>query len=271
MDLSSDDIASAIQTRHVLTDIQGALTFTGGEPQSKAAATLRTRDFDNAPVRLGGSIAGYVGRDDLDPNAGDPVEEKLRRLDESMLVSADAPLGQLMNWLSSKPLLFVVEHHQIVGLVTPSDLNKQPGRTYFYLLIAGLETALADLIRSYFPDQAGAVSLLPEHRRKALNKRRGEQRDADVFADEIAAMYFTDLLDIVEASHHLRRIFTVSDEGDWRGGVREPLRRLRNQAMHPVKTLVRDRDGSLKRLTEMDVRLRDLLGAAHEALATSPA
>ena len=43
-----------------------------------------------------------------------------------------------------EPFLVVVEGRDIVDLVIPSDLNKQPGRTYFYPLVVGLELNLAD-------------------------------------------------------------------------------------------------------------------------------
>jgi hypothetical protein len=68
-------------------------------------------------------------------------------------VAGDTPLGALMPAMARSPFLLGVEGRAVSGLVTPSDLNKQAGRTYYYLLVAAVEMNLAERIREYFADQ----------------------------------------------------------------------------------------------------------------------
>ena len=46
------------------------------------------------------------------------------------------------------PCLFVLDGRRITGFFVEADLNKQPARTHFYLLVASLEGGLAHLIGS---------------------------------------------------------------------------------------------------------------------------
>ena len=112
-----------------------------------------------------------------------------------------------MAYLHDRPFLFVVEGREITGLVTPSDLNKQPGRTYFYLLIANLEIAIAEMVRSHFANQSDALGLISKSRRGSVASRLAELRTGDVDADVVAALDFADLLTVVKNTPTLLAAF----------------------------------------------------------------
>jgi len=74
--------------------------------------------------------------------------EALGEIRPEHLVSADVPVSRALEWLMETPCLFVLDGRRITGFFVEADLNKQPARTHFYLLVASLEGGLAHLIGS---------------------------------------------------------------------------------------------------------------------------
>ena len=61
----SDDIATAIRTRHLQTPIARVLCYGADTPASDVAEALTDAGFDFAPVTRDGEVCGYVHRADL--------------------------------------------------------------------------------------------------------------------------------------------------------------------------------------------------------------
>lgn len=257
--LESAEIADAIRVRHLLTPISRAVGFERTASEHDVIDVLRSHDFDIGPVWLDGVIVGFVRAADLDDRSTDPIEPRFRRLDGSLLVSADATVGSVMGWLQERPFLFVVDRIEIVGLVTPSDLNKQPGRVYFYLLIADLEVMAAQAIRKSYPNQEHALSKLSRDPRRKAERLLTAQRDGDVEADAVAVLDFGDLLAIIGGTPDLRSMLAPALAEQWDVRSRA-LRRLRNDVMHMGRSLATDRKSSLERLTRLDGILRAMIG-----------
>lgn len=255
---TSDDIAAAIRTRQVQTPLDRVRLYTATEGAADAVRALDLGGFDFAPVLIGGEIGGYIRTDDLRGAAG-PLAAHVRQLTATCLVSGDAPLAALLQALRRAPFLFVIDGHAIVGIVTPSDLNKQPGRTYFYLLVAELELSVAERVRQYFPDQSAALACLPATRRGQVHDRLAAASRDDVIADAVAAMDLTDLLVIVKKTDALRLAFGDYSATRWHKEVCGPAVALRHDVMHTVRTLATDAPSSLARLIALDERLRTLL------------
>ena len=249
--LETAEIADAIRVRHLLTPISRAVGFDPAASEHEVIDVLRSHDFDIGPVWVNGVIVGFVRAADLDSRRTDPIEPRFRRLDGSVLVRADATVGKLMGWLQERPFLFVVDRNEVVGLVTPSDMNKQPGRVYFYLLIADLEVLAAQAIRTSYTNQEDALSKLSRDQRRKAARLLAAQRDGDVEADAVAVLDFGDLLAIIGATPELRSIFAPAIAEQWDARSRE-LRRLRNDVMHMGRSLATDRKSSLERLTRLD-------------------
>lgn len=256
----SDDIATAIRTRHLQTPIDRVLTYGVDTPAADVAAALADGGFDHAPVTRDGEIFGYVRHVDL-TGRDSMLVDHVRPLSASRLIAGDTPLAILLPALRRAEFLFVVDGHDIVGIVSPADLNKQPGRTYFYLLVCALELALAERARDYFPDQEKALALLPRSRQEGIKERLATETRDDVVADVVAAMQFSDLMKLFKKSEELRSTFGSYSATSWDKEVSAPLIDLRNTVMHSVRTLATDAPSSLQRLISLDERLRDLLSA----------
>lgn len=164
-----------------------------------------------------------------------------------------------MVWLQHDPWLLVVDGRQITGLVTPSDLNRQAARSYFYLLVADFEIRLADAIRDTFDEQTDAYRFLDPAEVKGIEKRVRAARTGDIDSDVVAAMYLRNLLKIAAGSPDVRcRVDHVgTDDWEW---VNSELNLFRRRVMHPVKPLLDDTSG-LDELIEVEGRLRRLAGA----------
>ena len=248
---STDEITSAIRTHHLHTPIARVTPYDLATPAQAAAAGLEAAGFDFAPVTSGGTVCGYVRGDDISDGDG-VVEQHLRRITGTTIVASTTPMATLMPGLEACGFLFVVEGRDIVGIVTPADLNKQPGRTYFYMLVAALELDLDNRVRAYFADQEEAAALLSAGRGARVRQRLADQTHDDVAADYVAVMELTDLLAIVGKTVGVLEVFGEYTRNRWQSEVSSPVIRLRHQVMHSVRTLATNAPTSLKRLIALD-------------------
>jgi len=192
------------------------------------------------------------------------VADAMVPLGSGNVVSADASIGRLMEWILGPGFLFVLEGRDVTGFIAVSDFNKQPVRGYLYLLLARLEIGLADLVRRRFPDQDDALDLVPPDGQSIVRERYDGDRAAGEESELLAYFDFSDLVKVVTEDAELRR--TVSGQSrngwsDYAGG----LVRLRNDVMHPVRNAVLAK-GGLIRLQGREQRIRSLIAKVEGAL-----
>src|SRR5690606_28317180 len=99
------------------------------------------------------------------------------------------PVSVLLEYLQHEPLLLVMEHQEVTGLVTPADLNSAAARSHFYLQFAALEIALSNLLRQLHPDQRAqdsAVSCLSQTRRDTYETLKRQLIAKDQYLDTFA-------------------------------------------------------------------------------------
>ena len=225
------------------------------------------RGFDQAPVVDQGRIIGLTRVTLLRAVArvGDAVDS-IRPAD---LVSADAPVSRALSWLRDTPCLFVLDGRRITGFFVQADLNKQPARTYFYLLVASLEAGLAGLVRAWADgDEEKLAAAMPVRVRYRAERASSEARSEDVDADLVAYLLFSDLLRVVERIPELRRALGSSSASHWHDRT-SSLVSLRNAVMHPARNLVGRERYRLVRLVELDATLRDLVACIDRVVARS--
>lgn len=250
-----EEIASSIQVRHLQVSIAEATRFGLAEPAAAAEAELLARGYDQAPVVEGDRVIGTVRRSYLSGKA--TVADAYRPLEPVELVSADAPVSNLLEWLPATPCLYVLDGRRITGFVVEADLNKQPARVYFYLLIATLELALAHRLRGWMEgDEQSLLREMGPKMAKSVEGRRAEARAADSDTDLVAYLMFSELVRLVGKIPELRTAFGYSSGKKW-AEVRA-LNELRNAVMHPTRDLV-GRECDLATLAARDALLRRLL------------
>jgi hypothetical protein len=250
------EIARGITARHLQVPIADALSFGPDDLADAAWLSLDTYHFDNAPVLLDGRVVGVVSKDRLRGEGVQTVREALVQVGSDFLVSADATVAQLLGWLAASQLLFVLDGHDITGFVTPGDLNKQPGRTYFFLLLAEVEINLAEIVRRLFRGAPSRqLELLGSRRRKKVLERFTLAEAADREPDYVAYFNLADLLSVVRRSADAHVLLGVPSASAWDRATRSFVD-LRNAVVHGVRDLVDAKRGPSE-LQTIDARLRE--------------
>ncbi|MHB0859171.1 MAG: CBS domain-containing protein [Anaerolineae bacterium] len=177
------------------------------------------------------------------------------------LVSRDTSIRVLLDSFcaNGNSELLVLFGQDIVGLVTPADLNKLPARAYFYQVIGALEVALARLLQvCYHDDPDALLALLGAKRRRQIENEAANLAVGNADVDPVHRLYFSDLITCVAKSEECRARLGY----DSRRSAQEDLgglNKLRNCVMHAVCPMV------TRVPNELPV-LQDRLGRARRVL-----
>jgi hypothetical protein len=257
--LPYEDISRTIVVRHFQTPAERLRSFGPREDAGTALAVLSAGNFDYAPVLEHGAVVGRVSRKACAAASSVSVVGSLAEpLSASMLISADTEIGKAIRALAEDPWLLVVGGRAISGVVTPSDLNKQAARAYFYLLLASFEMGLADVVRDVFADQRQALAKLTNERSSRVALRYARAATSDVDSDLVSAMDLFDLVHLGCKSREVRAAFGVGSRASWER-LTGSLPSFRNRVMHPPRPLLQGSRG-LRGLIDAEERLRGLLG-----------
>jgi predicted RNase H-like nuclease/CBS domain-containing protein len=252
------EIADSIQARHLQVWLGDALILTPDEPAVAASRRLAERNFDRAPVGVDGRLIGVAERARLAAAPDSVVADVSERIDPALLVSADAPVALLLGWLATTEFLFVLDGHAITGFVTAGDLNKQPGRTYFFLLLADVEMRLADLVRHrHRGPPAELLALLVDERAEEVRDQHAAAQAADREPDVVAYFNLADLLRVVARDPDLLGVLGLPSRQAWKA-LTSSFPELRNAVVHGVRDLVDGQRGPSE-LLRADGRLRETL------------
>lgn len=260
------DLGQGVRARHIQIDMERAPTVDLYTKAGNVLKTMNANRWENLAVTSKGRVVGYVRRTKLlkaDPEG--PIRNVTNSLAGGAIVSGDTPISELMAYIADQRILFVLEGREISGLVSIWDFNKQPARAYYYLVLAGLEIALADLIRwRYGNNQSNLIAHLGSRDVTELQERMGRDRSGVGHADIVSFLNFKHLLRIFERERALRMELGKFETNKWNSMTR-PLGELRNEVMHPVTTLVGSVD-DMRALTKNLEVATDLVEKAIVAL-----
>jgi hypothetical protein len=259
------EIASAIHVRHIQTPIGAAEPFTRSCRVAEVLAHMEQHKYDVTPVfRSGADHAevkspdpeGTLWRTDLKRlDSAAEVGSVARPLASSALIDSNASLIELLDrFRDAHIFMLVVGGRGLDGIVTPSDMNKQAGRTHLFMQVSALELALAELLRAANHPDSELLEVLPSARAERVRSLLARKQEQDEAADLVAALDFQDLLYLVRTRTALDDLSALSDE-QIRG-----LADFRNRVMHSVLDPAGDEPGRLKHLlthTALVARLLD--------------
>ncbi len=155
------------------------------------------------------------------------------------VIAGETPVAQAIDLLSSRPFYFVLEGHQVRRIVTVSDLNRLPVRTYLHTLLDHLEGLLADWIEAVHPENTW-LDLLPD-----------VQEDIKMRHTEMAVQDFdirmVDCTSLTQKTRILRKTEDSLDDFQYaskRSYDRDAnaIRRLRNRIAHGIPPLDKNAD-----------------------------
>lgn len=235
----------------LMTPREDLLTWERGPDPSALRAEAKRERFELVPVTEGGRIVGVLH--------SETTEEE--SLTDKWLVSRDTGIPDLLSLFveSERPGFLVFHRQEVVGLVTPADLNKLPARVYFYNLIGEVELALAGWIRDHFTGDSDELLLtLSEGRRKEIKERESSLAEGNANVDPIQLLDLSDLVNIVAKREELRAGLRFYSRRQTERALNDIVD-LRNRTMHPVRPL-------LERIPDDLVRLHERVEQACDAL-----
>jgi len=188
-------------------------------------------DFDQIPVRDdGGRVVGVLMRT-KDSGPG-KVSDVMRRLDESLLISGDAPLMSFIRIAGTAPYKLVLNQDGIKGIATRSDLLKLPVRLFAFAGVTHLETLMFEAIRTRFKFGDDAwLKLLKAKRRDKIRWKEKKLKKSRMDLDLLELTDFCDKRELVKDILGLGEDFTeeLKDAED-----------LRNQIAHAATFISSD-------------------------------
>jgi hypothetical protein len=144
-DVVSADPREFFHASHIATDIKGAVTDGQSEPGAYAHKRLEEQRFDQAPMVFQDRVVGWVLARDLPGYQS--VASAMTPLDNSAIVSAESSIPSVLHLLGQHNFVFTANKDGLAGFIVPSDLDRHAVRSYFFLLVAGIEMLLSEIIK----------------------------------------------------------------------------------------------------------------------------
>ena len=201
--------------KEIMTPTDKLRCWTGEEEKRDALIKEAIeKDYTYIPVKKEGSITGLITLSQLrkkSPNR--PITAK-------WLIAADTPILKLIQLFASRDHkkrenFLVLQESQIIGLVSPADLNQISSRGSVYLLVAHFEASLAMLIRHILKyDEKLYATAFPLHRSNYLNRAQKHQKQnskEDIKLDLLHYVFLDDLIAIAANNGEIRELLQLPD------------------------------------------------------------
>jgi len=190
-------------------------------------------DFDQIPVRDDSErIVGVLLRA---KNTGSgKVAVSMQLLDESLLISAEAPLMSFVRLAGIAPYKLVLNQDGIRGIVTRSDLLKLPVRLLAFAGVTHLESLMYELIRK--KHRHGDDSWTGSLEKKRRDKIRWKEKKLKKSRMEI------DLLELTDFCDKRDLVSQIADPGRDFADDLVKAEELRNQIAHAATFIASDAD-----------------------------
>ena len=249
--LAWDLLRQVFTVETIMTPRQDLLTVERGTDLASVRAEASRRRFDLLPITQDGRIFEVLLVEDGERES----------LTDRWLVSRDTAIPDLLQIFleSGRPGFLVFQRQDVVGLVTPADLNKLPVRVYLYFLIGEVELALTLQIRSHFaavPEQA--LQMLSAKRRRELEEQIAGLTEQNIGVDPVQLLRLSDVINIAAKHEPLRSQLGFSSRRAVEkalGGLND----LRNRTMHPVRPLLSQVPEDMERLQRYGQQAGEIL------------
>jgi hypothetical protein len=215
----------------IMTPFESLTCWEPGGPKEECISEDGTLKYDVLPVKREGQIIGVMTKKK-------PLE--VQPLENNWLITHDTPISELVGLFvtTSKPAFLVFAQHEVVGIVTPADLNKLPARIYVYSLIGDVELQLSYLIRNEpGMTKEKILGLIGKNRSEDIRSDLARLRDQNVDVDAIQLLYLSDMLTVIQKTGALRKKLGYASRNEAEQGL-SGINELRKKAMHLVRSLL---------------------------------
>lgn len=148
------------------------------------------------------------------------------------VISASTPIERAVKLLRRRRFYFVLDPDQILKILTVSDVNRLPMRTYLHTLLDHLEGLMTECIEKTFPDE-GWMSHLSDSRKQEVRSLHAQKQSQDFDTRLIDCTTFSDKMTI------LRKADVLPTEDSRSAFQRKvgPIRQLRNRLGHGMPAI----------------------------------
>ena len=223
----SDDLTDFFYASQIATAIKDAVTVELVEPAAAARRRLEEARFDQAPVMEWDRPVGWVATASL--TARQTVKSVMTPLDSCAMVSAESSIASILQILPRNKLVFIVSKRGLSGFIVQSDLDRHAVRSYFYLLISGIEMLLSEVVKSVIPEEQAAMAI-------RADMRKGFDRARIVNKETSAAeyLYINELIGLFDQTPY------ACDPNFWNESLTNlmlKVKAFRNTVMHPTRSI----------------------------------
>ena len=197
------------------------------EAPRNAYDRLNAARFDQAPVMRSGRPVGWVETEALDRQ--EPVKSAMTALDDCTLISAESSIASILPMIVQHKFLFVVGAGEVLGFIVKSDLDRHAVRSYLYLLIAGVEMQLSEIVQRSCEDEV-IVPKIDGRLKKMFKLAQDEGQEAS----PVQYLYLKPLIELFEEKARYDRNSLWNEELTARLHIIESFR---NDVMHANKSL----------------------------------
>lgn len=225
------DMKRSYTVRAIMTPLKSLTCWENGSEKKACVGEDGDLRYDVIPIVKESKIIGLMTKNE-------PF--KLQPLEKDWLVTHDSPIPDLVDIFitTNKPAFLVLYGNEVIGIVSPADLNKLPTRIYFYSLIGEVELILSNLIRDETDITTDIIlERLDEIRSGEILERLERLRIENVEIDVIHLLYFSDIIKIIAKTPSLRKKLGYHSEKQAERGLKR-INDLRNKTMHLVKPIL---------------------------------
>ncbi len=233
-------LAESLQCTLIASDLdfeRGVLPQTVEEDEILAYA-LANR-FSRIPLFSGEEserLITYVALVDLE---GERLVER-RPITVEDVISGSTPIDKAIQLLTRRPFYFVLDPHCIRKILTVSDLNRLPVRTYLHTLLDHLEGLLAEWIEQAFLENSWKTSLSGK-RQESIQGLHEQKRREDFDTRLIDCTTLSDKATIIGKSDRLQGELSQPTRSAFKKRLK-PIKRLRNRLAHGMPPLDKEAD-----------------------------
>jgi len=185
----------------------------------------------------------------LEENRSVKVREVKQLISESYPVSSEEPIHEYL--LLRKEPVFVTRQHEVIGIVTPADLNKTPSKMLFYILISTFERLLIKSIKNLDLTDKEIEGCIGFTRWWQAQGRNEQARRENFHLTLSECLNTSDLIDIACKEARIRKFLNYQSESEARKSLK-PLAYLRNKVMHAGHFIITNEKQLMRRRAEFE-------------------
>ena len=183
----------------------------------------------------------------LEQNRSVKAREVKQPISENHPIAEDEPIYKYL--LLRKEPVFVTKQNEVVGIVTPADLNKTPSKMLFYILISSFERLLIKSIKNLDLTNKEIEGCIGFTRWWQALGRYEQARRENFQLSPIECLNTRDLIDLACKKPSIRKLLNYQSASEARKSLKS-LVHLRNKVMHAGYFIIQNKKQLIRRRAE---------------------